>query len=421
MMGSRQSTLDFMTAGIRTACRRFRGRCAGSEAERRCQQYFRRLLAPWCDTAALEPFTLHPRAFLGWLALAGGLNLCSLGLYWAGLLLPSPLFPALGLAASAGALVMGVCEFLLYRRLIDPLFPQAASCNLYACRRPVHEVRRRIIFCGHADAAYEMRYFLPGFRRLLWPLIAGAVLGMVALILLQSFLLVRRLGAAPLPFSSLWPGLAASLFAPFFAGILFFINWRVVADGANDNLSGCFTAMAVIKHLADQGARYAHTEIGCLITGAEEAGLRGAQAFAKAHHHELTGTETVLITLDTLKDPAQLMVYPHGINGLQANSPAAVELLQRAASTCGCPLPKAPPYPGATDAEAFSRAGLAACSLCGIDHHPQQDYHTRYDTASAISPECLYQTLNICLEAVRIFDREGLGQKEAALPQRESR
>ena len=133
-MGSRHSTLDFMTAGIRTACRRFRGRCAGSQAERRCQQYFKRLLAPWCDAVNLEPFALHPKAFLGWLALAGGLNLCSLGLYWAGLLLPAPLFPALGLAASAGALLMGVCEFVLYRRLIDPLFPRAASCNLYACR-----------------------------------------------------------------------------------------------------------------------------------------------------------------------------------------------------------------------------------------------------------------------------------------------
>lgn len=70
MMGSRQSTLDFMTAGIRTACRRFRGRCAGSEAERRCQQYFRRLLAPWCDTAALEPFTLASQG-LPWMAGAG--------------------------------------------------------------------------------------------------------------------------------------------------------------------------------------------------------------------------------------------------------------------------------------------------------------------------------------------------------------
>ncbi len=419
-MGSRQSTLDFMTAGIRTACRHFRGRCAGSQAERRCQQYFKRLLAPWCDAVNLEPFTLHPKAFLGWLALAGGLNLCSLGLYWAGLLLPAPLFPALGLAASAGALLMGVCEFVLYRRLIDPLFPRAVSCNLYACRRPVHEVRRRIIFGGHADAAYEMRYFLPGFRRLLWPLTAGATLGMLALILLQSFLLARRLGAALPSSSGLWSGLAVSLFAPFFAGILLFINWGVVTDGANDNLSGCFTAMAVIKELSERHTRFAHTEIGCLITGAEEAGLRGAQAFARAHRSELAGIETVFIALDTLKDPAQLMVYPRGINGLQANSPEAVGLLQRAAAACGYPLPKAPPYPGATDAEAFSRLGLAACSLCGVDHHPQPDYHTRYDTSGAINPECLRQTLNICLEAARIFDQEGLKPKEMAFPQRES-
>ncbi len=420
-MGNRQSTLDFMTAGIRTACRRFRGRCAGSVAERRCQQHFKRLLTPWCDAVILESFTLHPKAFLGWMVLAGALNLCALALYWAGLFRPVPLFPALGLAFSLSALLMGVCEFLLYRRLIDPLFPQATSCNLYARRRAIHDVHRRIIFGGHADAAYEMRYFLPRQRRLLWPVTLGSVLGMLGLIVLQAALLALRLsnGAQALP--TLRLGLAASIGAPFFIGILFFVNWRVVVDGANDNLSGCFTAMAVLKELSDQSVRYAHTEVCCLITGAEEAGLRGAQAFAQAHRDELAGVETVFIALDTLKDPAQLMVYPRGINGLQPNSPEAVKLLQRAAAAHGRSLPKARPYPGATDAEAFSRAGLAACSLCGVDQHPQRDYHTRYDTSGNVNPACLRQTLSICLEAVRIFDREGLGQRETALPQRESR
>ncbi len=341
-MGNRQSTLDFMTAVIRTACRRFRGRCAGSVAERRCQQHFKRLLAPWCDAVILESFTLHPKAFLGWTGLlAGALNLCALALFWAGLFRPVPLFPALGLAFSLSALLMGVCEFLLYRRLIDPLFPQATSCNLYARRRAIHDVHRRIIFGGHADAAYEMRYFLPRQRRLLWPVTLGSVLGMLGLIVLQTALLALRLsnGAQALP--TLRLGLAASIGAPFFIGILFFVNWRVVVDGANDNLSGCFTAMAVLKELSDQSVRYAHTEVCCLITGAEEAGLRGAQAFAQAHRDELAGVETVFIALDTLKDPAQLMVYPRGINGLQPNSPEAVKLLQRAAAPpTGAPCPK---------------------------------------------------------------------------------
>ncbi len=420
-MGSRQSTLDFIITGIRTVCRRFRGRCAGSEAERRCQRYFKRLLAPWSDHVQLESFVLRPKAFLGWMIPAAVLNLLSLGLFWGGLITSAPLLPVLGLAASVGALLMGLFEFLLYRRFVDPLFPRAVSWNLYAHRKPIHTLRRRIIFGGHADAAYEMRFFLPSHRRWLWPVTAGAVLGMLVLLILQFLLLTSRLNPAGQVQPSLWLGIAASVFAPFFVAALFFINWAVVSDGANDNLSGCFAAMAILKELADQSVRYAHTEVGCLITGAEEAGLRGAQAFTQAHRDDLTEVETVFIALDTLKDPAQLMVYPRGINGLQANRPEAVRLLRQAAANCGLPLPLALPYPGATDAEAFSRAGLAACSLCGVDQHPQPDYHTRYDTSDQVNPTCLRLALTICLEAIRIFDREGLEQNETAFPQRESR
>ena len=64
-------------------------------------------------------------------------------------------------------------------------------------------------------------------------------------------------------------------------------------------------------------------------------------------------------------------------------------------------------YPGAIDAEAFSRLGLLASGFCGVNHDPKTYYHTRLDTADNISEECINLSLDICLEAARLYDEKG--------------
>ena len=64
-----------------------------------------------------------------------------------------------------------------------------------------------------------------------------------------------------------------------------------IADGANDNLSACFVVMSVLKEMKEKNIRYENTEVCCLITGSEEAGLRGALAYAQRHRKELSNTE----------------------------------------------------------------------------------------------------------------------------------
>ena len=55
-----------------------------------------------------------------------------------------------------------VFEFLLYKPLLDPLFPKRKSCNVICTRKPKGEVKRRIVFCGHMDSAYEWTYLRKG-------------------------------------------------------------------------------------------------------------------------------------------------------------------------------------------------------------------------------------------------------------------
>lgn len=75
---------------------------------------------------------------------------------------------------------------------------------------------------------------------------------------------------------------------------LFFENKKRPVMGANDDLTGCFISMAVVKYMQQHDIRFENTEVWVVLTGSEEAGLRGAKAFCKAHKNELSDVETVL-------------------------------------------------------------------------------------------------------------------------------
>ena len=64
-------------------------------------------------------------------------------------------------------------------------------------------------------------------------------------------------------------------------------------------------------------------------------------------------------------------------------------------------------YPGAVDAEGFSKYGIRACGFCGVNNNPKTYYHTREDTWTNINEECINLSLNICLEAAKLYDGKG--------------
>ena len=117
------------------------------------------------------------------------------------------------------------------------------------------------------------------------------------------------------------------------------------------------------------------------------------------------------IALDTLREIKHLQAYTIGQNGMQRNSEAVGELLNEAGRNCGIMIPRAKAYPGATDAEGFSRNGILSCGFCGVDHDPKLYYHTRHDTCDNISEECLKLSLEICLETSHLYDKNNGIQK----------
>lgn len=400
------STIKYMVSGIEHVCKTFKNRAAGSKAESDCQKYFAKELKEWSDDVRVEPFTLHPKAFLGWIILAVICGLISVATFWLYSTINSWILPLVGVLSITFAALMFIFEFGLYRKFIDKLFPKATSHNVFATRHSKNETKRRIIFGGHSDAPYELTYSYLGGKKLVYFVMLGANCGILFLLITNIILFTMILLGGPVSISGIWlvVGIIDLLFIPFFIANLFFINWRCITDGANDNLSGCYVAMSVIRELALNDKRLDNTEVCCFLSGSEESGLRGALEFSKKHKRDLEKIETIFIAIDTLRETHQLQIYTVGQNGLQKNCEKVGQLIYKSAKSCGYDLPIAKPFPGATDAEAFSRHGLKSCGLCGVDHNIQPYYHTRCDTWTNIDAGCLEISFNVCNAAAKLYD-----------------
>jgi len=404
----RKDTLSYIKDGIAYVCKNFKNRSPGSESEKKAQEYFAKELANYADEVKSETFTLHPKGFMGFIPIVSVLMIISVVLFFVQKYVRNPVFPYISAVLTLISIAMFLFEFLFYREFIDFLFPKAESVNVYAVRKVKNEPKRRIIFGGHADAAHEWTYSLHGQIKTLLPVMGGGILSTFGLMFVFLIYIIKGtpdLNAGAWNVIS-WLSLVTIVF---YIALMFFINWRVIVDGANDNLSACFVSIGILREMAKNDFRYDDTEVGVIITGSEEAGLRGALAFGKKHAKELNEIETIIIPLETLRETKHLAIYALDQTGTVRNDKKVGELLRRAGKNVGIDLPYADIYPGSTDAAGFTRTGIKSCGLGGVDHNPRTYYHTRHDTYINIGLDCMEKTLEICIEAANIFDKEGLG------------
>jgi len=412
--------VQYMMDGIADVCTRFKNRAPGTKSERDAQAFFKKELEGYVDEVVMEDFTLNPSAFMGVILVAGLFATMGMALYWWNPSDGSTLSLLMSIAAAALPLIAAllfIFEVVCYFNFVDFLFPKKVSRNVYATYKPSGEVKKRIIFGGHTDAANEWTYQWMGGAYMLGPVIGGGVLSIFYLLGLNIAYLI----AGSPDREGIWKTLgwiAIGTF-PFIFAIMFFINYKIIVDGATDNLSANYVSMAVIKDLHDRGVRFENTEVGCLLTGSEEAGLRGAKAFAKKHKADLTanGVETIFISLDTMGDMDALMVYTRGCFGTVKNDDAVGALIQEAGKNCEVDLPISGWYPGGVDAEAFSMNGLRSAGFCAVSHEPPPKYfyHTRNDDIAHLNEECITVSLDVCIEAAEVFDAKGMAPFDAAL------
>jgi len=387
----------------------------GSPAEWAAQQDMAKQMEPWADKVEAEGFAVRRRAFMGFIPFTVLLTMAAAVLFWFD-------FAIAGLVLVTLAAIPLILEFVMYKQFIDVFFKAYPSHNIIATRKAKNAPKKRIYLVGHADSQYEWRlnYRLGGLgmKIVLIPAVVGMVICFFANLLKVIFYNVLEMEHILLEWLFLSAGLAVFLLFPCMIGFLFFQSRRKSVPGANDNLSGCYVAMSVIKDMAERDVRFDDTEVVVLLTGAEEAGLRGAKEFVKRHREKLHDPKvtTAAIGLDTFRDLAHMAVYNRDMSGTVKHSAEMQQLLYGAGLECGLDLPFSSIYLGACDAAAFTQAGIHATGFAAMDPTPPRYYHTRLDNAEMLEPETIAMASQVTMKAVERFAAKGFvnGEKAAS-------
>jgi len=344
-----------------------------------------------------ERFTCHPKAFLGFIPFTVLLYLAAAIAYW--------LWPLLSFLLGGAAVLITYFELLRYRELIDPLFPAAEGENVVGVVRPPGEVRQRVVVSAHQDSAYEYN---------LWFLLKNAAVP----------ILVVSLGAALVPMVgglAKWLAGATNASHAFnvvgymclglypLVGLNLFFHTYSVVPGAMDDLAGIGVVdgvgMALTDATRDGQPLLQRTEVVLLAASSEEAGLRGAKRYVSAHAAELAALPSYGLFVDGVYDERFLTVVTRELSMGARHDPWLVQLAKDAAARNGWPIAARALPVGATDACAFSTAGVASvCLLCQDTTRLVPNYHTRFDTLDHVRPESLAVTLQMLIDMLRAID-----------------
>lgn len=402
----KREAAEYMVKEITYICKNIEKRAPGSEGEKKSCEYMADVLKKdcGCERADVESFKENPGSFYGWLFFTLTFVLVAIVLYF--------FAPVASIILIAAGLVLVLLQFGLYIKAIDRFFPEKTGHNVTAIKKCKGETKRRIIFNGHPDAAWEwpVNHALGGVG-----FEAHAIIGFAGAFyyLILAIIQLAQNGAVGADISTPLgkAGLIGLIFVPFLAGLYFMVNYRRVVDGANDNLSGCYMGIALLKALKDEGIEFENTELGVVLTGSEEAGLRGSKAWCEAHKDEFNDVPTFIFSYDTIHDPKFLMVNYRDLNGTVKADKDASDLFMEAADELGirCKKGMVPPLGGATDSAAFAQAGMRAAGITGLNHKLESYYHTRRDSYDNMNLDGLADCFAATVKVLEKFD-EGAKQ-----------
>ena len=395
--------IKYITDGIEYTCKNHKCRSAGCESVKTAQADMAEAMKDCVDEIRTQQFEIHPQAFIGSIPLDALISLIACALFIAGVYSGKVWLYMASLILTIVTATIIIVEYILFRPFTDKLYPKKTGQNLYMVRKAKNTPKRRIILCGHADAAWEMPVLKHFPTVLIYICVGSAFLYWTVNFFFCYLALAGFLPAKTLHVFAIIEIINSIMYAP----LLFFVDWNTVVDGANDNLTGCYLAMSILKEMADNDIRYDDTEVCALITDGEEPGLRGARAFANEYVEEMLSLNTIVIAPDTIHSVEELRIFSRGINYTESNSEEVCNLLQFAAMKNGLNIRTAEFYPGANDSEAFSAIGVKAAAICGVAFTPQDYYHTVKDTYTNLNPECIKLVRDILKQAIDMFVKAG--------------
>lgn len=403
VIDKKKEAAEYMVSEITHICKDFEKRDPGSKGEQQACEYMADVLKNecGCERADVESFKENPGSFFGWIYFTITFVLAAVAI--------SFFYPLVSIILIVIGLLIVFMQFGLYKKFIDRFFPEKTGHNVTAVKSCKGEVKRRIFFNGHPDAAWEwpVNYKLGGVGFEGHAVICG--IGAVYYLVI-SIMLVAKNGLEYVSFDADETlgllRLIGLVFVPFLIGLYWMWNENRVVDGANDNLSGCYMGIAILKVLKEEGIEFENTEVGVILTGSEEAGLRGAKAWCAAHKGEFDDVPTFIFSYDTIHDPKYLMTNYRDLNGTVKADKDVSDLFMEAAKELdiSCKKGWVPPLGGATDSAAFAQAGFRATGVTGLNHKLEDYYHTRRDTYDNMNEQGLADCFAISVKALEMFD-----------------
>lgn len=373
-------------------------RLSGSESCLACADALLEAATGSADAAYAEDFRVHPGAFLGFIRVLVVLYLISApALYFA------PSLSAVLMSAGLGILVFG---FFLYKEVLDPFFPGRTGRNVTAVLEPSGPAKRQLIVSGHHDSAHVFRFYVDRpekYARRVY----GGIGSFVVLWAASVPLAFAAPGSLPLAVASIVFCLGSLLVAP-----LWTFAKAEGTPGAGDNLAASAVALELLREFRerrDAGRGLSGTRLVFVSFDAEEAGLRGARAWAKAHGAEIAGLPTWHYNMDCVYRAEDARFLTSDINGSVKLSVPLAEACAAAASEAGVSAAVEPIafLTGGTDAAETAKAGARATTLVAMQWSNEErsgGYHTPGDDLSAVEPAAVELALRVGARIVEKLD-----------------
>lgn len=358
--------------------------------------------------AGLEP-TLETfrSARSGWwpYALYSGLVLVAVALFLAG-----------GQAGALTALVLTIVSLVsvLLELAFRPnplrwILPRGESQNVCAQIAPAGPPRQQMVLVGHLDShrtplAFSTDAWLQVFR-LLVPVGLLSSLVLVALFALALFL-----SGPPWRWLVLPPMLV--LIGLFLLTLQ--ADTTPYTAGANDNATGAGLVLGMAERLARQPLR--GTTVWIVLTGCEEVGCYGAEAFARTHQAQLQGA--FWLTVDTVGGEGADPCYLTQETFLQTSrsDPGLIELAKAAAASHPELGARAHRFAGAyTEGAIGAKHGHRVLSFIAVRPDGMvPEWHRPTDVFERIDQEVLGRTEAYIWEVLRAIDARAADLHEAS-------
>ncbi|MFN2322388.1 MAG: M28 family metallopeptidase [Trueperaceae bacterium] len=308
--------------------------------------------------------------------------------------------------ATAGAVLLAVATASVFLEMyfrpnpLRALVRRGESTNVHAVVAPTGPAAERLIVVAHVDThRTPWAFTTPGRLTLFKASTSAGVAAFVVGTLAFAVVAVVDPGAA-----RTWLLLLAPVYA-WVLGLTLQPDATPHTAGANDNASG----VGVVLELAERLTRapLARTEVTVLVTGAEEVGSYGAQAYL-ARHPEVRRDGARAISVDNVAGrgagpcwtTVEGMVFP-----LRPDPDLRTRALALAADRPDLGGYERPYTTLHTDATAFMAAGVPSLSFVGLTPAGViPDWHTVGDVVERVDAGVLARTTDFVEALVRGVD-----------------